>query len=225
VCDTLLMVSSGHDEISESAEELAPLTEEERKAKLEELRLKLAEKRAKVSEQDKEEKRQNEKIRAMATKESQDIRERLAVKEQIKEAEKKRREKKADVIARQKILEKIEQDKADRKRKAEMEKAAREGRAVPVEEAPKPVPVASSSKPPGTYTEARLRLQTTAGNLMKSFPAETTLFEVAHVLQEENGVEVQRFSTTFPTKTFDEVDFGMTLKEAGMVPSAVVIVK
>jgi len=174
-----------------------------------------------VSEQDKEEKRQNEKIRALATKESHDIREKLAAQEQIKEAAKKRREKKEDALARNKILQQIEQDKAARKRKAEAEKAAREGRAVPVQETPK-VPV---SKPAETYTDARLRLSTSAGNLMKTFPAETTLFEVAHVLKEESGVEVQKFSTTFPTKTFEVTDFGMTLKEAGMVPSAVVIVK
>jgi len=43
-------------------------------------------------------------------------------------------------------------------------------------------------------------LQTSSGTVTKSFPIETTLFEVAHALKEESGLEVQKFSTTFPTK-------------------------
>jgi hypothetical protein len=59
---------------------------------------------------------------------------------------------------------------------------------------------------------------------MKNFPAETTLFEVAHALSEQ-GIEVSTFTQTFPKKVFDRTDFGQTLKEAGMVPSAALIVK
>jgi hypothetical protein len=61
--------------------------------------------------------------------------------------------------------------------------------------------------------------------VVKSFPVGTTLFEVAHAITQENGTEVQSFTTTFPKKTFDSSDFGQTLKEAGMVPSAALIVK
>lgn len=82
-----------------------------------------------------------------------------------------------------------------------------------------------TSKPASAYTEARLRLQTPTGNVMKSFPAETTLFEVAHALEKENGTQASSFSTTFPKKTFDTTDFGMTVKEAGWLPSAALIVK
>jgi hypothetical protein len=60
---------------------------------------------------------------------------------------------------------------------------------------------------------------------MKNFPAETTLFEVAHAVAEESGTQVESFTTTFPKKTFYKDDFGMTLKEAGLVPSAALIVK
>lgn len=61
---------------------------------------------------------------------------------------------------------------------------------------------------------------------MKTYPADTTLFEVAQALEAEKQIEVRSFTTTFPTKTFSQgVDFGQTLKEAGCVPSAVLIVK
>jgi len=62
---------------------------------------------------------------------------------------------------------------------------------------------------------------------VKTFPAETTLFEVAQAVEGENGgIQVESFTTTYPKKTFSgSVDFGKTLKEAGLTPSAVLIVK
>jgi len=213
-----------HTDFSESTDEIAPLTEEEKKAKLEDLRQKLAAKRAGLSDLDKEEKKKNEEIRRKATKEGQDAKEALQAKERIKEAEKKRREKKEDELARKKILDQIAQDKADRKRKLEADRAARAGAAPPVTEEPVTV-TATAPKPAAAYTETRLRLQTPSGMSTKSFPVETTLFEVAHAIKEDSGFEVSSFSTNFPRKTFDSTDFGMTLKEAGMVPSAALIVK
>jgi hypothetical protein len=53
---------------------------------------------------------------------------------------------------------------------------------------------------------------------------ETTLFEVAHAVNSEKGIEVQSFTQNFPKKVFDSVDFGNTLKELGLVPSASLIV-
>ena len=217
---------SGHENFSESTEEIKPLTEEEKKQKLEDLRQKLAAKRANQAEQDKLERKQNEQIRMKATKESQDIKESLAQKEQLKEAAKKKREQQEDALAKKRVLEKLEADKAERKRKSEAEKAAREGRAAPAQPAAPPAATSSgptTSKPASAYTETRLALQTPSGRVMKAFPVETTLFEVAHSL-EEQGLTVSSFSTTFPKKVYDRTDFGMTLKEAGMIPSAALIV-
>lgn len=218
---------SGHENFSESTEEIKPLTEEEKKQRLEELRQKLEAKRAIQAEQDKIDRKKNEQIRMKATKESQDIKEQLAKKEQLKEMQAKKREKEQDAAAKRRVLEKLEADKQERKRKAEMEKAAREGRAAPPPVA-EPARATSSgpttSKPASEYKETRLALQTPSGRVMKSFPVETTLFEVAHAL-EEGGATVNSFSTTFPKKTFERTDFGMTLKECGMIPSAALIVK
>ena len=163
------------------------------------------------------------------TKETQDIKEDLAKKEQIKEAAKKRQEKLNDVKAKDAIRAKIQADKEARRQKAEQEKAGREGRAAAAPPAP-PTPAVTASgpvtsKPASAYTETRLRLQTPSGNVMKSFPVETTLFEVAAALNSESGVQAQSFVQNFPKKTFDQVDFGATLKELGLIPSASLIVR
>lgn len=187
----------------------------------------LAAKRAVQAEQDKIDRKKNEQIRMKATKESQDIKEELQKKERIKEAQAKKREKQEEAEARKRVLEKLEADKAERKRKAEAEKAARAGNAPPPPVAEASAPTASgptTSKPASAYTEARLALQTSTGRVMKTFSVETTLFEVAHAL-EQDGLEVNSFTQNFPKKVFDKTDFGMTLKEAGMVPSAALIIK
>jgi hypothetical protein len=174
-----------------------------------------------------------QKIRMKSTKEVQDIKEELAKQEQIKAAAAKRQEKLNDIAAKKRIQEKIAADKEARRLKAEQQKAEREGRAPP----PDPTITAaqttqassSAGAPKAAPTEARLRLQTAGGVVMKTFPVETTLFEVAQAVQAENlngGMEVESFMMTYPKKTFSgSVDFGKTLKEAGLVPSAVLIVK
>lgn len=219
-----------HMNFAESTEEVAPLTEEEKKAKLEELRLRLAEKRKGATEQDKLDQKRNEQIRLKATKEQSDAKEELAKKEQIKEAQAKRREKQADIDAKKRIQAKIAADKEERKLKAERDKAARAGQSLPVEPLADAMPATASTtttapKPASAYTEARLRLQTANGTVQRNFPVETTLFEVAHAVSEENGVQATSFQSNFPRKTFVSSDFGMTLKEAGFVPSAALIVR
>merc|ERR1712225_123696 len=214
---------TGHDQFAESTEEIAPLTEEEEKA---------AAKKALKAIQDREEAKANEKIRMKSTKEVQDAKENLAKQEQIKAAAKKRQEKVDDLAAKRRIQEKIAADKEARRLKAEAQKAEREGRAPP----PDPTLAAAasaqasssgSSAPKKEVTEARLRLQTATGVVMKTFPVETTLFEVAQALEGENGgAPVESFTMTYPKKTFSGgVDFSKTLKEAGLAPSAVLIVK
>ncbi len=215
-----------HQDFSESTEELAPLTEEEKKAKLAELRERLAQKRSVMSEQDKADKKKNEEISRKKTKESQDIKEQLKVKEQIKDAEKKRREKQADIDAKKRIQAQIAADKEERRLKAEREKAQRAGEALPAAQPTPPVATApATSKPASEYTETRLRLQTSGGNIMKTFPVTTTLFEVAAAVSEEIGRDVESFTQSFPRKEFTNEYFGESLKDLKMVPSASLIVK
>ncbi|KAI0389598.1 ubiquitin-related domain-containing protein [Xylariaceae sp. FL0594] len=217
---------SGHVDFAQSTEEIAPLTEEEKKQRVAELKEKAKAKLAQKALADKEEQKRNEQIRLKATKESQKLKEELQRKEQIKEAARKRQEKIDDIEAKKRIKAKIEADKEERRRKAEEAKAAREGKAVPaVAVAATPAAAPAPARPTTDYSSARLRLQTSNGNVVKSLPADTTLFEVAQMLQSELGVAVTKFVQNFPRKEFEgHLDFGKSLKEAGLVPSAALIV-
>ena len=146
----------------------------------------------------------------------------MAKKEQIKEAAKKRQEKANDIEAKRRIKAKIEADKEERRLKAEKERAEREGRAAPQRVEPPPAALAGpvASKPASAYTEARLALQTPSGRVQKTFPVETTLFEVASALATEHGFQPTSFTQNYPKKTYSGIDFGQTLKELGLVPSA-----
>ncbi len=125
--------------------------------------------------------------------------------------------------AKKKILAQIEADKAERKRKVELEKAARRGEPLPEE--PVVAAPAAARTTASNATEARLRLQTPMGMLTKTFPADTTLFQVAQFVGDEQGFEPSEFSTNFPKKIYTAVDFGQSLKEAGLVPSAAINVR
>ena len=214
-----------HQDFSESTEEIAPLTEEEKKAKLAELRERMAAKKAVQSEQDKRDQKRNEEIGKKKTKESQDIKEQLKVKEQLNDAAKKKQEKKDDIAAKKKIQAQIQADKEERRLKAEREKAERAGTALPTAQPAASISTGpTTSKPASAYTETRLRLQTSGGNIMKTFPVETTLFEVAAAIGEEIGRDVESFTQNFPKKIFTNEFFGETLKELRLVPSASLIV-
>ena len=167
-------------------------------------------------------------IRRKSTKETQDIKEDLKKKEQLKEAAARRKEKQDEIAAKERIKEKIAADKEERRLRTEKEKAEREGRTPPVARVASPLPTSSgpvASKPAGAYTETRLRLQLPTGNIQKAFQVETTLFEVASAVTQASGLEVRSFTQNFPKKVFDAVDFGASLKELGLVPSASLIVK
>ncbi|RPB28315.1 hypothetical protein L211DRAFT_860045 [Terfezia boudieri ATCC MYA-4762] len=216
---------TGHDNFEESTEEAKPMTEEEKAAHLEMLRKKLAEKRATQAIVDQKTQRANEAIRRKNDAESDRIKEELRKREQLKEAEKRRREKQEDAIAKEKIRAQIKADQEARRLKVEAEKAVREGRSIEATAAAPSAALASQPRPVSSYTEARLQLRLPSGTpLVKSFPAETTLFEVASAIEEERGMRPSTFTTTFPKKTYGSSDFGMTLKEAKLVPSAVLIV-
>ena len=148
--------------------------------------------------------------------------------EQLKEAAAKKREKQEEIAAKQRIKAKIEADKEKRRLKAAKDKAEREGRAAPAESSASTPSIPSgpiASKPASAYTESRIRFQTPSGSLQKTFPVETTLFEVAAAVSQDTGAEIESFVQNFPKKVFDSVDFGASLKELGLVPSASLIVR
>ncbi|ODM22376.1 hypothetical protein SI65_03222 [Aspergillus cristatus] len=219
---------SEHVDFAESTEEIAPLTEEQKKQRLDELREKLAAKRAVQGEQDKADKKRNEEIKRKSTKESQDIKEELERKQRLKDAQKKKQERLDDIEAKKRVKAKIEADKEARRLKAEREKAERAGQALPPQPAPTAGPTASgpvASKPASAYTETRMRFQTPKGNVMKTLPVTTTLFEVAAALKEQDDVDVTSFLQTFPRKVFNNEFFGESLKDLGLIPSASLVIQ
>ncbi|KAJ0420754.1 hypothetical protein BJY00DRAFT_120523 [Aspergillus carlsbadensis] len=213
-----------HADFSESTEEIAPLTEEEKKARLQELRERLAAKRAGQSEQDKIDKKRNEEIRRKATKESQDAKEELQRKQMLKEAAQKKKEKQDEIDAKRRVKARIEADKEERRLRAEREKAERAGLApLSAQESAPSAPAAS--KPASAYTETRLRFQTRNGNIMKTVPVDTTLFEVVAALKQDDGIEVHSLRQNFPRKVFNSEFFGESLKDLGLVPSASLVIE
>ncbi|TGZ80433.1 hypothetical protein EX30DRAFT_60153 [Ascodesmis nigricans] len=213
-----------HSNFEESTEVIQPLTEEEKKAKLTELQQKLAEKRAaeKIAEQ--KERQKNEAIRRKKTQDTETLKEELRRKEQLKEVEARKAEKLADAQAKERVRQQIRETQEARRREAERAKAAREGRALP-EEAPVAAPKPEVKKPTVNHAEARLQLRLTGqAPLIVTVPAETTLFEVAQQVEHERGIPVNSFTMTFPRKTFDKTEFGVTVKDAKWVPSCALVV-
>jgi len=219
---------SGHDQFEESTEEIKPLTEEEKKQKLEDLRKRMGEKRARKAAEDAKEEAANLAIRRKAGKDMGQIKEDLAAKQAIKEAEAKRREKQEEAKARAAVKAQIEADKRERAAKAAREKALREGKAPPAEAA------ASVSKPaavPGEkreFKETRLQIRLASGGTpyTTTLPSDATLREVAEYLAGQTlavDADTVTFSLTFPRKQFSQADFSRTLKDLGLTPSAVLI--
>lgn len=133
-----------------------------------------------------------------------------------------KKEKADDLAAKKRIEETIRRTQEERRAKAAAAKAAREGRVV--EEAPKPAVPAKENIKSGDYKETRLQLRIPdQPPLIKAFDVDTTLLEVAQAVESERGFAVNGFTMTFPRKTLGRTDFGMTLKEAKLVPSAALI--
>lgn len=146
----------------------------------------------------------------------------------MKEAAAKKKEKQDEIEAKKRVRAQIEADKEARRQKLERERAERAGVAAPAQPAEAPGPTSSgpvASKPASAYTESRLRFQTSKGNVMKTLPVETTLFEVVEKLKSEDGLEVQSFTQNFPRKVYNAEFFGETLKELGLTPSASLVVQ
>lgn len=125
-------------------------------------------------------------IRRKKGQESEKIKEDLKKKEQLKEVEKRKREKQEELAAKERVRQQIKETQEARRRQAEKDKAAREGKML--EE-----PAAATLKPAAprvaaAHSETRLQLRLPTGQpLIKTFPVETTLFEVAQAVKEERG--------------------------------------
>jgi len=232
---------SGHDQFEESTEEIKPLTEEEKQEKLAELRAKMAAKRAVKAEEDAKEAKENAKLRRKQDKDLNKVKEELKAKEIIKEAEQRRRDKVEDAKARAAVRAQIEADKKARAEKAAREKALREGR--PIVDPDAPPPASSTSATPATtaasssgggavagkdFRDTRLQIRLASGGTpyVTTLSSDSTLHDVAEFVAAQTlnvDIDTVSFAQHFPRKTFTRAEFGKTLRELGLTPSAVLI--
>ncbi|KAK9456203.1 hypothetical protein V1511DRAFT_496833 [Dipodascopsis uninucleata] len=221
-----------HTNFAESTESLPELTPEQKQAKLEELRKKAAERKAEAAKKDAIEAKNNEILRRKADRDSAALIEKQKKIQMMKEAEDRKKQALADKLAKERVKAQIEADKKARKEKLERERLARahESGIQPPEQSPSgSTPSATTTTRPAVkkeYTESRLQIRVDGiPPIVKTFPVGTTLFEVAHAVQDETSIPATGacFLTTFPTKRYGPEDFGMTIKEAGLINTAIML--
>lgn len=197
---------SGHDSFSESTEEKKPLTEEEKKEQLRLLEEKMRQKRKEREEQEKKEALEKEKLRIRSGKEMVEAKKKLEDLEMKKILEQRKREKEEEKLARQRVREQIEADKAARRARA-----ATEAGQTPIS----PIaPVASSASvnagPKKDYNETKLQIRLTNGQaLTQTFGCKEQLSAVRLYIEmnRTDGSGVFNLMTTFPRKVFTEEDY------------------
>jgi len=216
-------VKTQHSNFSESTEEILPLTAEEKASKLKEIEAKMHARRMEREAKEKEEAVSREKLRR---KQGQEI---IAAKaasdeaEMKKIAEQRRLEKQEERMAKQRVLDQIARDKADRAAKYNKK---------PEAAAAAPSPAPATQAPPAEkkeYNECRLQIRLPNGSaLTNSFGVNEELAAVRLYvdLNRKDGGSAAPFTfmTNFPKKVFSEMDMRKTLASLGLVPSAVLMV-
>lgn len=206
------------------------LTEEQKAARLAELRAKLAVKKAAREKEAKE----AEVLRKASSKELEQVRREMQAKEMKRLAEERRLEKIADKKRREEIKKQIEEDRENKKRQIEAEKAKLAGTtatgadSVQIES----VPVSTSAASLSTSARIQVKLPPPNVPLKLTFdsPSTQTLKDLKERIKSEcppgviknNNVELMQ---TFPTRIFGKDEDNCTLNELGLAPSASLILK
>lgn len=210
------------------------LTEEEKVARLEELRAKLALKRA---AREKEEKAA-ESLRKASSRELEQIKREMQAKEMKKLAEERRMEKIADKKRREEILKQIEEDRVNKAKQIEAEKAKNRlsgVNAVNDEILESAVmtdaPVASISSSNINSARIQIRLPPQHNKLPLKLTFDSPSTQTLKDLKDRIKVECPSLGSadglmqTFPTRLFGEAEDQCTLSELGLAPSASLILK
>ncbi|XP_067019486.1 UBX domain-containing protein 1-like [Acropora muricata] len=213
---------SGHSNFSESTEEVKPLTKEEKQEQYEKLQQKLKERREQRQEKEKMEAREREKLRRKTGQELTSIKQKRELQEAKQIADERRRQKMEEKLAKQKVKDQIARDKAER--------AEKFGKGSGVSTDPQPSVAAAPSSPPTVekkeYTTCKLQFRLTNGStLTGTFQPTDTLETVCAYVNDNrtDGSTPFNLMTTFPRKTYSAGDLGTSLQDAGLVPSAVLI--
>eukprot|EP00042_Codosiga_hollandica_P028907 m.155530 g.155530 ORF g.155530 m.155530 type:complete len:326 (+) comp52912_c0_seq1:45-1022(+) len=226
---------TNHSNFSESTEEIKPLTEAEKAEKLAALQKRIAEKRAVAAEAEKQHVLENEIKRRATGKELADAKRLREEMEIRKLAEEKRREKEETDKAKAKVRQQIAQDQAAR----EAQRLKASGAPVPAVPAAAPAdatpaaapapaaaaPVAAPA-PAAVRTETKIQVRMLSGSpIVQVFSSSAPLQEVFNFVVFKGGYS-EKFSllSTRPSRNFTLADANLTLQQAGLVPSAVLVV-
>ncbi|KAI1285647.1 UBX domain-containing protein 4 [Halotydeus destructor] len=135
-------------------------------------------------------------------------------------ASQRQQEKLDDQRARQRVLDQIAQDKADRKAKFDKLAAA----TLADSAACKKESVAKSTVPVDCNS-ARIQFKLPDGGVLtKAFKPEATLIEARDYLVQEAGLRKFTLSTTYPKRNFTDEDYSKSFRDLELLPSAVLLV-
>uniref|UniRef100_A0A161MF51 UBX domain-containing protein 4 n=1 Tax=Triatoma infestans TaxID=30076 RepID=A0A161MF51_TRIIF len=138
--------------------------------------------------------------------------------------EEREREKKEEALARQRILDQIAQDRADR-----AQRLAMTGSPPTDEEVPESGRDTAPSAPSASANSniGRLQFKLPSGETKShSFPAETTLLQVREFIDNNIVLPFSEYSmaTTFPRREFTARDNNRDLRSLQLLPSAVILI-
>lgn len=202
------------------------LTEEGKQAKLQMLKERATLRKAEETKKEAEEQKRNEALRKKRDVENIKAVEEKRRLEALKEVARKRQAAKADLEAKKRIKELIEADK-----KARQERNKPSASVSAPAPAPAPAPVASATgsqpKPNFEYTSSKIRFKVpgSAAPVLKTYALDVKLQDIADELSSEFGLSANQvqFTTTFPTKTYGKDDFNLTVKEANLINTNVIV--
>lgn len=188
----------------------------------------MRQKRVDREEKEKLEALEKERMRIKSGKDMTEVKRKMEEDEMKKIVDQRKREKEEEKLARQRVRDLIEADKAARK-------ARNSG--IPIE-SPTPIPSSSTQKPsPLTntistpqkdYKESRIQIRLPDGtSFVETFDKNEQLAAVRLFLQLKlvnESLDAFTMMTTFPRKVFTSDDYELTLEKLQLVPSATIMV-
>ena len=210
---------TGHQHFAESSEEVTALTTEEKEAHKIRLQQKLEDRRKERETAEKEQDKLREKTRRKTGQELRQARDEQAYKEMKRLADERRQEKRDEQRLKQKLKEDIARDRAEFKKQHTSAPVAMPSMAETMHSQP----IIAKKE----YDTCRIQFRLVDGSTQNSsFKADDSLQVIYNHLSEQvmNNMPFD-LSMTFPRKVFSEEDKCKTLKELGLVPSAVLVLR
>jgi len=210
------------------------LTPEEKMEQTRKLQERINQKRLEKEEEERKRKIELEKKRRDEGKTLTQIKADLELQEAKKMAAERKREKREDALARQRVRDQIALDRADKKAKLAKERQMRDNPsgATPAASTPvtTPTTVASSTPSSVSHTHAKLQIRLPNGSRMvETFTATEQLSAVRLYIEmnRTDGLNGTDFNlmTTFPRKVFTDDEYNSQLSTLGLTPTCCIVVQ